>query len=432
MSPRDAARVFVVGSNHRSGNALLRDRLFVDEAMLPQALERLRAAGIDQALILSTCDRTEIQAVGASAEHAAAWVRDEFAAIGNIGPDELREQCYTLFDDAALRHIFAVASSLDSQVIGEPQVLGQVRASHRIATECGMVGPELDAVLQAAYGVAKRVRSETDIARRPVSIASVAAQIAQDLHGDLSACSALIVGLGDIGELIHEQIRLAGLRDSTLTGPTPRTEAAARRAGLHFAAFDDLAGALAKADIVVSAAGTGRWIIDRPLIERALKARRRKPILLLDVAVPADVDRAVEEADGAFLYAFDDLERVALEGRARRQEAALDAWRIVDEALGDWHRRAAEKGAIPAVVALRDYFDAAREQVLTDHPGADAAQATRLLVNRLLHRPITALRHMAAAADERGGADAGRLEALIRHLFGEPPDPPDPPDKERD
>lgn len=418
MSPRDAARVFVVGSNHRSGTALLRDRLFVDEAMLPHALEQLRAAGIEQALILSTCDRTEIQAVGAAAESAAALVRGAFASIGNVGPEEIVEQSYTLFDDAALRHIFAVASSLDSQVIGEPQVLGQVRASHRISSECGMVGPELDAVLQAAYGVAKRVRSETEIARQPVSIASVAARIAQDLHGDLAECSALVVGLGEIGELIHEQLRLAGLRDSTLTGPMARTEAAARRAGLHYAPFEDLAGALVKADIVVSAAGTGRWIVNRELVEEALRARRRKPILLLDVAVPADVDRDVEGADGAFLYAFDDLERVALEGRSRRQKAAADAWRIVDEALDAWRRRAAEKGAIPAVVALRGYFDAAREQVLADHPGADAAQATRLLVNRLLHRPLTAMRDIVSAGDERSLADAGRLEALIRHLFG--------------
>jgi glutamyl-tRNA reductase len=418
MSPRAAARVFVVGSNHRSGSALLRDRLFVDEAMLPQALERLRTAGIEQALILSTCDRTEIQAVGDAAERAADAVRDEFAWIGNVPREEISEQSYTLYDDAALRHIFAVASSLDSQVIGEPQVLGQVRASHRIATECGMIGPELDAILQAAYGVAKRVRSETDIARRPVSIASVAAQLAQDLHGDLSTCSALIVGLGDIGDLIHEQLRLAGLRNSTLTGPMPRTESVARRAGMHFAPFGDLADSLVNADIVVSAAGTGQWVIDRALIETALRARRRKPMLLLDVAMPADVERDVENVDDAFLYAFDDLERVALEGRTKRQEAATDAWRIVDEALDAWHRKEAARDAIPAVVALREYFDTAREQVLADHPGADAAQATRLLVNRLLHRPLTAMRDIAVAGDEAGTPDGARLEALIRHLFG--------------
>lgn len=417
MSPRAAARVFVVGSNHRSSTALLRDKLFVDEAMLPHALERLRAAGIEQALILSTCDRTEIQAIGDSAERAADLVRDEFACIGNVPREEIGEQSYTLFDDAALRHIFAVASSLDSQVIGEPQVLGQVRTSHRIATECGMVGPELDAILRAAYGVAKRVRTETDIARRPVSIASVAAQLAQDLHGDLADCRAVVIGLGDIGALIHEQLRLAGLRNSTLTGPATRTETAARQSGMHYAAFADLEDVLAGADIVVSSAGTGRCIIDRPMIERVLKARRRKPMLLLDVAMPSDMNRDVEQVDDAFLYAFDDLERVALEGRSKRQAAAADAWQIVDEALEAWHRKEAERDAIPAVVALREHFDAAREQVLVDHPGADAAQATRLLVNRLLHRPLTAMRDI-AAADGADAGDARKLEELVRHLFG--------------
>lgn len=418
MSPTNATRVFVVGSNHRSGTALLRDRLFVDEATLPSALARLRAAGVEQAVILSTCDRTEIQAVGDAAGHAANIVRDEFAWIGDLQKGELEDQSYTLFDDAALRHIFAVASSLDSQVIGEPQVLGQVRTSHRIATECGMVGPELDAILQAAYGVAKRVRSETDIARRPVSIASVAAQLAQDLHGDLGDCNALVVGLGDIGDLIHEQLRLAGLRNSTLTGPSARAEAVARRAGMHFADFDTLADALVSADIVVSAAGTGRRIIDRPIVEAALKARRRKPMLLLDVAMPADMARDIEKVDDAFLYAFDDLERVALEGRSKRQAAAEEAWQIVDEALEAWHRREAEREAIPAVVAMRDYFDTAREQVLSDHPGADAAQATRLLINRLLHRPLTAMRDIAASGDTPGGLSSARLEELVRRLFG--------------
>jgi glutamyl-tRNA reductase len=249
-----------------------------------------------------------------------------------------------------------------------------------------------------------------------VSIASVAAQLAHDLHGDLADCSALVVGLGDIGELIHEQLRLAGLRNSTLTGPMARTEAVARRSGMHYAAFEDLEAALAGADIVVSSAGTGRRIIDRVLIEKVLKTRRRKPMLLLDVAMPADMDRDIEHVEDAFVYAFDDLERVALEGRSKRQAAAADAWQIVDEALDAWHRKEAERDAIPAVVSLRDYFDAAREQVLADHPGADAAQATRLLVNRLLHRPLTAMRDIAAAGD--GAGDGKKLEGLIRLLFG--------------
>ena len=418
MAVQDAPRVFVVGANHRSSTALLRDRLFIEESMMPQAFDRLRAAGIEQALILSTCDRTEIQGLHSAAEQAVADIRKDFGAIGNLAEDEISEQSYALYDDAALRHIFAVAASLDSQVIGEPQVLGQVRASHRLATECGMVGSELDAILQAAYGVAKRVRTETDIARRSVSIASAAAQVAQDLHGDLSRCRALVIGLGEIAELIYEQLRQSGLREATLTGPSRRVEATARQRGMHFAPYEDLPSALAQADIVVSAAGTGQRIVDAGMVEAALAARRRRPILFLDGGVPADLDGAIEDCDDAFLYALDDLERVALEGRARRQEAAADAWRIVEDGLATWQRRQSERGAVPAVVTLRDHFNEVREQVLRDNPGAGAEEATRLLINRLLHRPTTALRTIATEDDTGNGLGEERTDRLVQRLFG--------------
>jgi glutamyl-tRNA reductase len=419
MPSGNAARIFVVGANHRSSTALLRDRLFVDEAMMPPVFDRLRGAGLSQALILSTCDRTEIQGVHSAPERAAARIREDFAAMGNVGRDEIVEQSYTLFDDAALRHMFAVASSLDSQVVGEPQVLGQVKAGHRIAADCGMVGFELEAVLQAAYGVAKRVRNETDIARRPVSIASAAAQVAQDLHGDLSHCQALLVGLGEIGDLIHEQLRTAGLRRITLTGPALRTEIQARRAGMHFSPFENLKQALAAADIVVAAVGTGRIIVDREAVEHALRQRRRRPVLLLDGGVPADIDPAVEHCDGAFLYSLDDLERVVMEGRARRLEAAEPAWRIVDDAVASWRRDQSERAAVPALVALRGQFEAAREQVLRDAPNADAGRVTQLLINRLLHRPTSRLRDLAARKDHIGTEEAEDSEDLIRRLFGD-------------
>ena len=418
MSLQEAARVFVVGANHRSSTALLRDRLFVEEAMMPRVFDRLRSAGVEQAVVLSTCDRTEVQGVHDAADRAAQRVRDDFAAMANMGRDEIADQSYTLIDDAALRHIFAVASSLDSQVIGEPQVLGQVRASHRLAADCGMVGPELDAVLQAAYGVAKRVRSETDVARRPVSIASAAVQIAQDLHGDLSNSRVIVVGLGEIGELIHEQLRLAGLRHCTMTGPSERVEAVARRAGLHFAPFDDLVGALSSADIVVTALGTGRRVVDRPQVEAALKARRRKPILLIDGGVPADVDEAVEKCSDAFLYTLDDLERVAQQGRVHRQEAADAAWRIVDRGVEMWNQRQAERSVVPSLVAMRMHFESVREQVLEENPNVDAEKATRLLINRLLHNPSLVLRQIATGEEGGTGQDLGAVDRIVRRLFG--------------
>jgi len=420
MPAQGDARIFAVGANHRSSGALLRDRLFIDEAMVPRTLDRLRDAGLGQAIILSTCDRIEIQGVHPEAERMATVIRDDFCATSNVGGDEIAGQSYAHYDDTALRHIFAVAASLDSQVIGEPQVLGQVRAAHRLSADCGMMGAEFEAVLQAAYGVAKRVRTETQITRRPVSIASAAAQVAQDLHGDLSRCRALIIGLGEIGELIHDHMRQAGLRDTAMTGPSQRVESAARRAGLRFAPYEELAAEVASSDIVVSAAGTGGRIVTAALVETALRERRRRPILFLDGGVPPDMDAALERHDGAYLYSLDDLEQVALEGRTQRQEASADAWRLIDEGVAAWQRRQAERDAVPSVVALRAYFERVRQDVLIENPGADPEEATRLFVNRLLHRPSTALRDLAAV--EEGGDRLSRtqVEQLLGKLFADP------------
>jgi glutamyl-tRNA reductase len=422
MSESGDVRAFVVGADHRSSTALLRDRLFVDESLLPQVFARLRASGLEQGIVISTCDRTEVHGMHASPEAIVAQVRTDLAAMGNVGSEEIADQTYAMYDEAALRHIFAVAASLESQVVGEPQVLGQVKAAHRQASGCGMMGTAFESAMQAAYAAAKRVRTETEVGRRPVSIASAAALVAQELHGDLARCTALIIGLGDIGELIHEYLRTAGLQRCTMTGPAQRTEIQARRAGLTFTPFDVLEEAVAGADIVISAVGTGRRVLDEEVVSQALRRRRRRPVLLLDGGVPGDIDPSVEACDGAYLYTLDDLEQVAMKGRAERREAAEEAWAIVDEAVAAWRRGWMERGATPAVVALRGEFEAARARVLREHPNADAARATELLVNQLLHRPTHVLRGLVTERDAAAESDPERLKQLIQHLFFEQAD----------
>lgn len=415
---RPAPQPFVVGATHRSSALALRDRLFIDEAAAPDFYRRLKKGGVTEAIMLSTCDRVEVQGVSEAPDAAIETIREIMAARAGEDAAALAAQLETMTGEEAVRRIFAVAASLESQVVGESQVLGQVKEAHRQAARHGMVGPALEGLLQAAYAAAKRVRTETEIGERSVTLASGAVQIARDLHGDLSDVVGLIVGLGDMGDLIGGQLRLAGVGRTILTGPSRRTEAQARRMGCNFMPFDQLEDALVDADIVVTAAGTGRFLVTAEIMERALRRRKRRPVLILDGGIPADVEPAVDERDGAFVYTLDDLERVAREGRANREAAAAEAWTIVEAELERWRRSMAERDAVPMLVSLRANFEAIRDEILAVDPDADAAEATRRLVNRLLHKPSEALRHLAAETDCESEK---RVAAhIVARLFGLP------------
>ncbi|MEJ2122802.1 MAG: glutamyl-tRNA reductase [Alphaproteobacteria bacterium] len=312
------AQLFVVGANHHSSSIMLRDELFVADGAVPEVLRALKAKGVDQAIILSTCDRVEIQAAAPEpAKVAEAAIDVLIKRVPGIA-DDARRQFYTLAGEDAARHIFAVAASLDSQVIGEPQVLGQVKAGHRLAKAAGMVGPELDGAVQAAFGVAKKIRSETAIGEAPVSMAAAAVQVARDLHGDLKRCSALLLGDGEMGELTAEKMRDAGLAQLTVSLPSAaRSQAAARRLECHEAAFETMPALLDASDIVVAALGGRSYSIGPGMIEAALDRRRRKPILLIDAGVPGDIDPAVERIDDAFRF------KVRGDGRERDRHRRL-------------------------------------------------------------------------------------------------------------
>ena len=406
---------FVAGANHRSSTVALRDRLFIDESKAPLVLEQIAAAGIEQAVIMSTCDRVEIQAVVTDPRQAERVVRGLFARNAGVAESEIADQVYCLDGDAALRHLFAVAASLDSQTVGEPQVLGQFREGHRFSQAHGMVGAALDAVFQAAYAAAKRVRTETEIGHRPVSIAAAAGRIARDVQGDLSSSTVLIVGLGDMADIIVDQFRAMGVTRILQSGPSRRTEAAVRRSGFHFIPFDALDSSLQEAEVIVTSAGTGRFLVGPEAMYQALRQRRYRPVLLIDAGVPGDIDPATGELDGAFLYTLDDLERVAMEGRSTRTEASGAAWDIIDQEVEAWRRAHASRDAVPAIVALRTRFEALQAEILQASPDADAAEVSRRLINRLLHEPSNAIRDIAADGDK--SMDMEMADRLLRQLF---------------
>jgi glutamyl-tRNA reductase len=393
-----AVRLVVVGFDHRRAPAPLRDRLFIPDGEMGGFLADLRAAGLAQAVALSTCDRVEVQGATTDPGSFAQTLLGVFAARSGSSAEELRRHIHFLADREALRHIFAVAAALESQIIGEPQVLGQVKEAHRRARDAGVVGPELEAALQAAYVTAKRARSETALGERPVTLASAALQVARDVHGDIGACAALLIGMGDMGELLIEHFRAAGLKRLAVTAPSAaRAEALARALDCHVVAFDALPPALAEADIIVTAAGTGRHSVTAEMVDIALRRRRRRAMLLVDLGVPADVDPAVEPLDGAFRYDLDDLENVAMSGRVSREAASAEAWAIVDAELAAFAQARAGRNAVPAIVALRRHFEAHRARVLVE-AGGDATRATELLINRLLHEPSETLRRLATEA----------------------------------
>lgn len=405
--------LLIVGVNYRSAGVLLREALFVEEERLPERLLELRALELPESLLLATCDRLEVLAVAEDTIEAARKLRALLERWAGGDGKALEEQSYQLFGEDALRHLFAVAASLDSQVIGEPQVLGQLKESHRLAASFGLSGSFLDRRLQAAYRAAKRVRSETSLAQQPVTLAASALRVARDLHGDLGRCRLLLLGLAEMGELLAEEFRAAGVAELSISHRfESRAEAAARRLRAHVRPWPEWQRGLGDADIVVSALGNGRLLLDEPLVEQVLRARRRRPIFFIDAAVPKDIAPSVEKLDGAFVYSLDDLERAAAAGRRRREGASMEAWRILGAELDAFRKADLAREAAPVVADLRAHAERIRQEVLAEKPG-DAEAATRLLLARLLHEPSEALRH--AAAEDPG--DRTLIERLLRRLF---------------
>ncbi|RAU22942.1 glutamyl-tRNA reductase [Paramagnetospirillum kuznetsovii] len=402
----------MVGANHKSASLTLRDALFVDDAAAPGFLESLKRAGVAEALVLSTCDRVEVWASANDLDRAIQTVSDAFADRAGLDPAAVSANLYSRTGADAVRHGFTVTASLDSLVIGEPHVTGQVKAAHRLAREAGTLGNEMDAYIQAAFSVAKRVRTETAIGEGPVSIAAAAVQVARDLHGDPSRLRALLVGTGEMGELVAESLLAAGLKDLSVTAPRDsRAETLAKTLNCHMLAFEDLRDALAGFDVVLTCVGGRNVVVSAELVGNALRKRRRRPIFLVDAGIPGDVETAVNRLEGAFLYDLGDLEEVALEGRAGREAAARAARGIVEEEASAYLRGRAARSAVPAIVALRSRFDEIRDAALAE-AGNDAAEATRLLVNRLLHVPTEVMKDKAAE-----GADWQSMEKTLKTLF---------------
>jgi glutamyl-tRNA reductase len=408
------------GLNHQTAPVALREKLAYSAGELDRALAELKALpGVAEAAVVSTCNRTEVYAE--LAPGADAGVLDWLGRESGAGR-ALDDYLYRHAEADAVRHLFRVATGLDSLVLGEPQILGQVKEAWHAARAAGALRSPLDRLFQQTFAVAKRVRTDTRIGAHPVSVAFAAVRLARQRFTDLEQATVLLVGAGDTIELAARHLADANVKGLLVANRTvEHAHVLAQRHGGFALPLSDLSRHLPEADIVLSATASREPIIGVAQVREALKARRHRPMLFLDLAVPRDIDPAVGKLGDAYLYTVDDLEQAVEENRASRREAAAQAEAIIDLQVEHFMQWWAAQGRQDALRRLRsdaeshrvELLEKARAQVAAGEP-ADAVleRLARQLTNRLLHAPSAALRQ--AALD----GDADLLRAAERLYSG--------------
>ena len=408
------------GVSFRTAAIDIRERIAFSQHELAEALSGLQREvdGLSEAAILSTCNRTEIHCALADRNHdpLADWVAGHRA----IGAGELAGTAYALWDREAARHLMRVASGLDSQVLGEPQIMGQVKAAYDLARDTETLGPELNLLSQSALTVAKRVRTETDIGKNPVSVAYVAVTMAQRVFSDLGATKALLVGAGETVELVSRHLRKAGVCEVAIANRTPaHAHQLAASVGAVAMRLEDIASRLREYDVVISSTDAAGHLITAAMVEEAMRGRSR-PMFLVDIAVPRDIEPAAGLIDGVFLHSVDDLVLIVEENAAARRHAGTQAETLIDAGVIGYDRARRRRGNQDLLQQFRGRANGIREEALArarqrlDSGQESAEVIERLayeLTNKLIHAPTVAIRD--ASADER----VEFLESL-RSLYG--------------
>jgi glutamyl-tRNA reductase len=399
----------LVGVSHHRAPVELRERAALDREQAAELARRL-AGETGEAVCLSTCNRTELYVAEESAEEAGRKGEAALLALeAELGP-----ALYRLRDEAAALHLFRVAAGLDSMVPGEGEILGQVRAAY----EAGATGRLLDRLFRDALRAGRKARTETAIGESPASTSSAAAALAEQVFGDLRGRRILLIGAGKVGELAARNLLSRGAEIAVVANRTiDRAAVLAEQLGGTALPLDRVEEELARADVVLSSTSAPGWILDRPAVERLLPARRGRPLFLIDLAVPRDLDPAIHELEGCYLYDIDDLAAVVSETLAGRRREAERAEAIVAAEAERFREWQAALDVVPAIASLRaraEEIRAAelRRAKLSDAERRAAESVTAAVLNKLLHLPTIRMKEAAAAADGVIYADA------VRHLFG--------------
>jgi glutamyl-tRNA reductase len=421
----------LVGMNHRSAPLPVRERAAFPDADLPAALRRLVGRdGTHEACIVSTCNRVEVLARVTDGKEGAARIKRFLGEERGFTPEEIDRYTYQLHGSDAARHLFEVASGLDSMVLGEPQILGQVKRAYVLAREAGATGSVLEHLLQQCLAAAKRVRTETGISRHAVSIAFAAVELARQIFGDLAGRTCLLLGAGKMTELAARHLTQNGVSRVVVSNRTfDRAVRLAERFDGVAVNWDEGFGWLERADIVVTGTAAAEPILDKSDVHKAMRARRNRPLFLIDIAVPRDVDPSVNELDNVYVYDIDDLQGVVDSNLEQRRRAAAEAARIVEkevEAFDRW-RNALE--VTPTIVALREsMLETARRELerfrrrlgpLSAEQEKAIEEMSRGVIQKILHRPTV---HLKSLSDRGEAADCA---ALYREIFGLSPSQPE-------
>lgn len=418
--------IVVVGISHRTAPLALREALAFARDRLTEALHRLKdEAAVEEAMILSTCNRVEVYARG-DREGTVQDLQDFLCRYHSRAAAELGPALYRLEGMDAVRHAFRVAASLESMVLGEPQILGQVKEAYQLAEDAGTLGSTLNALRNRSLAAAKRARTETGIGRNAVSISHVAVELARKIFGSLRDKNVLLVGAGKMSELAARNLVKGGARATVLGGRTfERAAELAAALGGRAAPFEALRSELAAADIVISGTGASGVVIKESDVEAARSARRgrfSRPLFLIDIAVPRDIEASVRRLDGVFLYDLDDLKTVAEANLRERLKEAAAAEALVDREVRDFLDWQKSRDVVPLLVALRaraeeirkGELERARKRLglLTPEQEQALEAATIAMMNKVLHNPMVYLKEVA-----RNGYSPEQV-TLIRKLLG--------------
>jgi glutamyl-tRNA reductase len=416
--------LFVAGMNHRTAPVEMREQLALDDDKLRELLATVGGQGrLDEVIIVATCNRVEVYGVAEAPGEARAMTFRELGAQRGVALHAIEPHLYTKTDDEAVQHAFRVAASLDSMILGEPQITGQVKDAFALAQSCQTVGPVLHALMSQAFGVAKKVRTETEIGRHAVSASFAAVELARKIFGALDDRAVLLIGAGEMGELAARHLVDHGavaLYVANRTGA--RAQDLAHRLAGTAVPFEEIAAFLATVDIVISSAAAPEPLVRVADVTRAMRARRGRPLFLIDLSVPRTIEPSVGDLDGVFCYDIDDLRSVVDANLRERQREAQRAEALVEREVAKFIARLRDLEVVPTIVSLREKLEAMRraelDKALARLP--DASEETRqvldaltqAIINKVLHGPIVKLKDSSRAGHHR------RWTESVSELFG--------------